>query len=123
MQVVERDARHPHHRGADEHDGHHAARRLANHDHDALVHREQIGDVRDGVHVDRPQLAGDVGRRGDRAVYRHVHAVVVLRRQVQRDEAAALEPVGERAVSEQRGEGVVPPLRLDQHVVGDDVGA
>jgi hypothetical protein len=58
VQVVEHEARHPDHRRADEHHGHHPRAGALDADDDALVRGEQVGDVRDRVHVHRPQLPG-----------------------------------------------------------------
>jgi hypothetical protein len=84
---------------------------------DALVAGKQAGHAGGGRRIDAEQVAAHVARAAQRAGERHVDAVVVEGREVDRRERAALELAGQRRVAaEQRGGGVVDALGLQQAV-------
>jgi hypothetical protein len=95
---------------ADEHHRERSGRRVEAADH-ALVARKEPRHRRRGRAVDAEQRAGQVVHRAQRAGERHVHAVVVVRREVDRRELPADERQRAVRAAEQLGERVAAVLR------------
>ena len=105
---------------ADEGEHERADERRLEHADDALVAREQARHAARRRRVDREQRARDVDHPRQHAVARHVDAVVVLRAQVERREAAVVEARGELVVAaDQRGRRIAVALGLQDLVVLD----
>ena len=106
--------------GADEREHEPADRLRLEHADDALVAREQARHAARRGRVDREQRAGHVDHPAQHAVARHVDAVVVLRAEVERGEAAVVELLGERGVAaDQRRGRVAVALGLEDLVLLD----
>ena len=87
---------------------------------DTLVAREQARHAARRRRIDREQRPRDVDHPRQRAVARHVDAVVVLRAQVERREAAVVEALGERVVAaDERRRRIAMALGLQDLVVLD----
>ncbi|MOA18446.1 hypothetical protein D3C78_1387640 [compost metagenome] len=90
------------------------------HAHHALVAGEQAGYAARGGRVDREQRAGHVDHALQRAVARHVDAVVVARAEVDGGELAVLELGRQGRISaDQRARRIMVALGLENLVAGD----
>ena len=104
---------------ADEHDGHRAAVRLEPAD-DALVAAEEARDRRGRCAAHAETRARNVARAHETRVERRVHAVIVVRREIDREIGAALERLDRGArFTEQLRERVDAALRLIQAAAVD----
>ena len=85
---------------------------------DALVTGEQVRHVLRRQVVNREQVARNVDHFAQDAVARHVHAVIVARRQIGGGEAAVTEQVGHLIVAGQQGfQTVVMTFSLQDFIV------
>ena len=104
---------------ADEDHGHRPGRRVEDAG-DALVAREKARNARGSRRIDAEQVARHEAREAQRAGERHVHAVVVVRREVDGRECAAREFRRQRRVAAQQCRGrIVDALGLQQRVARD----
>ncbi len=85
----------------------------------ALIAREQPRHERGGGRVDAEQASRDKDRLAQLPAQRHVHPVVVVRRQIHRGEGAAVEIFRPGARGQQLGEAVVAALGLQQPIAID----
>ncbi len=107
---------------ADQHDGERPGRRVEDAG-NALVAREQARHAVRRRRIDAEQVAGDESREAQRPGQRHVHAVVVVGREVDGHEVTAREFRRQRGVAAEQGRGrVVDALGLQQRVARDAAG-